>query len=288
MNDASGNGLIGKSLMSTEYVDGYVGKAFSVKDHPQNAVSIPHQVLDKASNFTITSYVKLNGFNSNNNLLTAANSQQADEFILGYNDQNDQYQKGWHILLNNVTYQISSELTLSDKKWHHVTLSRGGTILKLFVDGNQVGADITVSDKTLNIAPKGLVVGQDQDCVGGCLQNNQNWDGLIDELCFFRKALSQDEIKKMSNEIDVVTSSIKNTTNNPTTIYPNPTTGIAQISSQATSIKVYSNIGQQVLELSLSNSNTINLANLENGIYYVSLLDEEGNITETQRISVVK
>ena len=65
---------------------------------------------------------------------------------------------------------------------------------RLYIDGvllysrtNPVGS--------LNVPPGGLMLGQEQDCVGGCFDPTQAFDGLIDEVEIFNRALDALEIQ---------------------------------------------------------------------------------------------
>jgi len=66
-------------------------------------------------------------------------------------------------------------------------------------------------------------------------------------------------------------------------VYPSPTTGMLTIESQTpiTEIEIYNQLGQLVL--SNSNKNTIDLSSVNQGIYFIKIKDENGNIG-TQKV----
>jgi len=66
-------------------------------------------------------------------------------------------------------------------------------------------------------------------------------------------------------------------------VYPLPTTGILNIQSNATitQIELYSLLGQLVL--SNSNKNTIDISSVSQGVYFIKIKDENGNIG-TQKV----
>ena len=47
--------------------------------------------------------------------------------------------------------------------------------------------------------PNGLVLGQDQDCVGGCFDPAQAFQGRLDDVGIWNRALSFDEINDAKN-----------------------------------------------------------------------------------------
>jgi len=80
-------------------------------------------------------------------------------------------------------------------------------------------------------------------------------------------------------------------------VYPNPNTGIFTISllgdnfiSKTAELSIYSIIGNKmsVFNLDLQNNNTIFNAGLNNGIYFISVKDEKGNIYKSEKIIVIK
>ncbi|MEY5048795.1 MAG: hypothetical protein RLZZ175_2154 [Bacteroidota bacterium] len=64
-------------------------------------------------------------------------------------------------------------------------------------------------------------------------------------------------------------TAIENSTKTNLNLYPNPTSGIIQISQNVDNVEVYNVLGNK--ELSVSNVNTIDLSNLENGVYLVKI-----------------
>jgi hypothetical protein len=82
---------------------------------------------------------------------------------------------------------------LNDGLWHHVAFAREGDIGRLYVDGALVDA-MTYPAGPLDVGVGGLMLGQDQDCLGGCFDPDQALDGLIDELAIYGRALSDDEV----------------------------------------------------------------------------------------------
>ncbi len=66
-------------------------------------------------------------------------------------------------------------------------------------------------------------------------------------------------------------------------VYPNPTTGILTIQSKTNivQIEIYNQLGQLVL--SNNEENTIDISNVGQGLYFIKILDENGNIG-TQKV----
>jgi len=66
-------------------------------------------------------------------------------------------------------------------------------------------------------------------------------------------------------------------------VYPSPTTGVLNIQSKTpiTEIEIYNQLGQLVL--SNSNKNTIDISSVSQGVYFIKIIDENGNIG-TQKV----
>ena len=62
-------------------------------------------------------------------------------------------------------------------------------------------------------------------------------------------------------------------------LYPNPTTGILNINSETTitQIEIYNQLGQLVV--SNKDQNTIDISSVDQGVYFVKVMDENGNIS---------
>ena len=100
------------------------------------------------------------------------------------------------------------------------------------------------------------------------------------------KLISKDAPEKFS-EI----RSVKGTGNIDFTIYPNPATRNAKISisdiTKSTTVQVLDNAGRIVKTLSFKTSNTIEINDLERGVYRVQLLDTNSGIKVTKTLTIL-
>ena len=100
------------------------------------------------------------------------------------------------------------------------------------------------------------------------------------------KLISKDVAEKFS-EI----RSVKGTGNIDFTIYPNPATRNAKISisdiTKSTTVQVLDNTGRIVKTLSFKTSNTIEINDLERGVYRVQLLDTNSGIKVTKTLTIL-
>lgn len=89
---------------------------------------------------------------------------------------------------------------VGDGNWHHLVWTRTGTNLSYYVDGAFVQCGNAGGSGALDINPTGLIIGQEQDALGGGFDANQAWDGLLDELTIFDSALPLSEITEIFNQ----------------------------------------------------------------------------------------
>lgn len=82
---------------------------------------------------------------------------------------------------------------LNDGAWHHVAMVRKGILGELWVDGVMADAR-SFPEGLLDVGPRGFLLGQDQDCLGGCFDGDQALDGLVDEVAIYGRALAASEI----------------------------------------------------------------------------------------------
>lgn len=164
------------------------GPAVVIRNVASDVVFLPGETIDSLTNFTFSFYVKLDGFNYHNNIISLANNTTANEFIIAYNYSAGD--KGIILVLKNELYRFpDSETALYDLEWHHIAVTRKDTLATLYVDGKPISSPIEIPSDALRIAKGGFVVGQDQDIVGGGFSSTQNIHGAIGGLYISHYAL---------------------------------------------------------------------------------------------------
>ena len=210
------------------------------------------------------------------------------------------------INLNYVVYSNSIQLG----NWYHYVVTyellNGTNILapKVYINGilqtNQNLINNTCSINRLNSSS--LNIGG-----SGSGNTNQFFDGKIDDIGIWNRALTQQEISDLYNgnicyqNITVTDTLIINTNLvgfNPVTyqnsikIFPNPTNDHITINygNYATlnnyQLRITNSLGQQMFQTTINQqSSYINLSNWTgNGIYFVHLIDPQGNTIDIRKI----
>ncbi|HET8804304.1 MAG TPA: T9SS type A sorting domain-containing protein, partial [Aequorivita sp.] len=107
--------------------------------------------------------------------------------------------------------------------------------------------------------------------------DDYNNDGKIDILA---TSVDQNKIILLDNRGPLT---IEENATNLFSIYPNPTNGILNINSTSiiSEITIFNNLGQ--LLLTFENKNQIDISTLSEGIYFLKIMDENGQ-TETKKV----
>ncbi|MFP4283807.1 MAG: LamG-like jellyroll fold domain-containing protein, partial [Opitutales bacterium] len=149
-------------------------------------VDLPAAVLDGAEALTVEFWLR--GRPDGRGVLSAAHAGESNEFLL--------------YLLNSTTVRLhdrgpSFDWTvppIDEATWRHYAVVRdpiAGT-LELFVDGDSMGTKATTLPA---LTVEHLVLGQDQDTVGGGYQTHQAFIGHLDDLRVWSVARSASEIQ---------------------------------------------------------------------------------------------
>jgi len=83
--------------------------------------------------------------------------------------------------------------------WHHVTLVRNGLKVRLYYNGKQVSEQGTTS--RVNVLNNGNLVVGGTTCYGA---NEIGFNGLMDDLRFYNRALLDTEIEKLNQPVDQI------------------------------------------------------------------------------------
>ena len=186
--DASGNDnnatLLGGSTAST---------FLTIGDNAADYVRLPHTMLQGVGDFTISFWARIAVLHASGQhcVISGARSDAGNnELLVCFMPPTN----AWVLYVTNQTYAFGPSQVMRDLDWHHVVALRKGNIGCLYLDNAQMGDSVTVSTTALNLATGGLLLGQDQDRVGGEFQAIQSLAGDLDNLRIYNRALTAAEI----------------------------------------------------------------------------------------------
>ena len=187
---------------------------------------------------------------------------------------------GWVLCYN-------SSSTIPNFTWEHVVMTYDGSVMKLYLNCNLM----------CSIASAGVI----DNCPGSNLQFGRSWtgnpyyfDGLMDDIRIYNRALDTTEIKTLCDESFNGINDL-NVNSNMIDIFPNPAREFLYFNLNNLStiqsiynVKITNSLSQSVYESAISRQqNFISLDALqEKGIYFIHLYDKDANLLVVKKISV--
>lgn len=193
----SNNGLDSSGNNKTAIINGStfnLGK-ITIGNNTTDYVDVPFDVLNGLGDFTIAFKLKVLGIHNTglNVVISGANSTQPHAFSIFINVLN------WVVLLDNIGYQFFTDNSVfTDNLEHSHCFVRRNNAFEYWLDGGLFSTYTSIPTTALNIDNGGLILGQDQDSVGGSFDANQSLNSELDNVIFYNVALSENEIKKIS------------------------------------------------------------------------------------------
>jgi len=184
LKDSSGNGNDGMIYGAT-WVEGKYGKALSFDGVDDYVYCGNDRIFDFGTNtFTIETWVKITDKTTSNWEGIVGKWDTPNGYFLQYISSTGAWAFGWH----GNTY-LNPSKSIGDGNWHHVVAKRTGlTSAELYIDGEFIGsrADLpSISSDT----PDPLSIGRLS------LEYGRYFNGIIDEVRIYDRALSAEEIK---------------------------------------------------------------------------------------------
>ena len=181
-NDAS----IATADLTTDHLSNS-NHAYTIPDTSTNYISIPNTILDGATDFTFSAWIKIASFIDLCSVFSGANAGEDDDIYFLY------YLGNWGCYLNGSYNVIATDSTIEDSAWHLVTFTRVGTTSTVYLDRASIGS-VTTIDTALNIDATGLIIGQNQSSPGSITGSNQQLKGDITGIMFLRYGLTANEV----------------------------------------------------------------------------------------------
>ena len=203
--DTSGTGAHGEShnMGSGDTPERSVGHdcysaALNLNGTTNQYVTLGNQSFQSLGDFSLSMWFRIESLSSSiNTLFSGARAGAYNNMLLYLNSSGTTFNT-W---INNVqtgTFSIGS--SVADDLWHHVVWTRqvsdGSEII--YLDGTPLtdtrGA---VSTSNVSLDSGGVIIGQEQDSVGGGFDVDQVFHGWIDEVMIYNRLLSQSEVNTL-------------------------------------------------------------------------------------------
>lgn len=175
-------------------VDPYQSTAPQVLTLADQAVTLPYQTLNGQREFTLELQLRAapGEMRTIGTFFSSAGSRTDNEFTLWM-------ESGDRIGLNDAgpAYHWNLDQTIDDGQWHDISVVRqlvdDRLMVDLYVDGRFQGRR-NVGNNTLRVSNRGIVLGQDQDSVGGRFDSNQSFRGDLDNIRIWHAVRTPEQI----------------------------------------------------------------------------------------------
>ena len=203
--DESGNGYDGKISGTTLTKDrhGNAEKAYDF-DGVDDYITLPSSIFEEVDGFTLSTWVSLDSISQQHFILSGATHEDDNRFHVCLWDG------VFTIYYRNQPHPCFSSRILMGR-WKHVVVATTG-IQNVDNDSGQLTGQLTfivyvdglLQAKTgflakgqLRFASGGLMIGPDQDDVGGGFERGQFLKGAVDDYRIYNRALSAAEVKEL-------------------------------------------------------------------------------------------
>jgi MSHA biogenesis protein MshQ len=195
--DFSGNGYDGTTNTTANVIGLLCNAADLSANSATDYLSMNSNALNGQTDFSIALWVKTAN-TGNQTLISGANAGSTNELIMWLNNNTsiEPYLNGGSggaIAIPDLT-AVNSDIVVADNTWHHLVWTRNGSQNCIFVDTNSAGCS-TIAAGAINIDAGGLIIGQEQDAVGGGFDAGQDLEGFVDEIMIFSGVLSVADIQ---------------------------------------------------------------------------------------------
>ncbi len=212
---------------------------------------------------TISFWVKMNVIDSSYNYFYSYGSNQ---YLVYFNPSTVYH---YETSVNHAT-TTSTLINI----WYHFVFSYDGTNSRIYRNGvllstQAASFNTNTTNQLFRLGLTGL---------GGVGYFN----GAIDDLKIYNRALTQTEITNLFNNNSLLSAQDFASKNLKATIYPNPANDLLNIQTEneLKSIEIYSLLGQKIMT---ETQKQINVSGLSKGIYMVRIEDENGAVA-TQKL----
>ena len=162
-------------------------------------VEVPSTSVDGLDDFSLAFWLKTDVSKAQQAIFQALGADAGDD-ELEIHLKNDNIVV---VKVRNNSKELSSSITLTDNNWHHVSITRVGSNICLYVDGAEQNCISNSSSGVLSVSnANAVIIGQEQDSFGGSFNSGQALEGQLDEFKIFNVQLSGNEIDEIyQNEL---------------------------------------------------------------------------------------
>ena len=188
-DDISGNELHGTEMGDPTYEAGVYGLAIDLDADGDYVDCGSDQLFDITGEITVAAWLNIRSIPS---AWTAAVAKGENAWRLSNVNMDPRFHFGITWWENPDASSIDGATAFGYNEWHHATGSFDGSNINVYLDGVLDGTAPTT--EPIGISTTNLFIGENSESTG------RFWDGLIDEVRIFDRALSADEILELASQ----------------------------------------------------------------------------------------
>lgn len=166
-----------------------------------------NKALDGLTDFTAMAWIKTTQ-TSGITIFSAGSSDSSlgtNEALFYFSD-GERFWPSITVTPFDTSTQLSSTSNINNDQWHQVVWTRDASTAQscFFFDGVAQGCVIHTDgddNSAISVLEGGLILGQEQDSLGGSFEVDQSFIGLMDEFMIFPGLLGQIDIETINNNI---------------------------------------------------------------------------------------
>ncbi len=300
------NGTVNGATLTTDRF-GNANAAYSFNGNSNNILVANSSTLNLDSNLTIAFWAKLNS-SAYGIPLHLRNNANSHETSIRSNIVNSTNLFDLNNGISGSSNTINS-INKTDLLWHHFVAVFDVTSNKTYLYIDNVLQGVSQSQITI-LGSSTISIGSVSYNTSGSIVNNQYFNGIVDDIGIWNRALTESEIKQVYQQnqcftnttvtdmlvINVGQLSYSNpvTYANAITIAPNPASTQITINFNTVSdlsggtIKIINTLGQEVATTPITASGTNTAMTLSNwggsGLYFVQIVNPKGQIVDIKKI----
>lgn len=179
--DSTANQYHGDDEVAATGKTGLFGAGQEFGLNSTDRIVLPHQAMDGLTDVSVSWWHNATN-NQDMTILSGANAAQANEFWTRLDNSTTLilYSQG-----GGETFTLDNPTTYNNGTWQHFLTTSEDAIDEMNLYRNGVPDNENPDPQpisALNIDPGGLIIGQDQDIVGGNFSTAENFEGFLDEL----------------------------------------------------------------------------------------------------------
>lgn len=261
-------------------IAGGAGQIININNTNTNAI-VDASIAD---GITISAWIKPSSFMQNSQGVIVSkwnNTLAGDQFILMF-DGNSGGRFLWAVGngSNSATGIYSSTVGINTTSWTHVTATwEPGGMHKIYVNG------ILSASNNLTTFSSILLNGNATLSIGAQHATFRNFYGAIDDIRMYGKAINANDVNALylnSPTCPNITGKESVSNMSSFALYPNPSNNNVTFElgyENAAQVEFYSLDGKVVISTNVSNAETVNIENLNTGIYLVKIKSDSKSET---------